>query len=72
MNTTTILKRVKAQKIGRLPIVVLPLVDYERMKEDLEMFYSRTLTKEIKKAREEVKKEKILTFAEAKRRLKLS
>lgn len=73
MNTSTLqtLYRVKTQKIGKLPVVVLPLDYFEKMKEDLEMYQSRTLRKEIIKARTEVKKGKVLTFEEVKKKLKL-
>ena len=36
-------------------IAILPLEEYEKMKEDLEMFQSKTLTKDIEKARKEKK-----------------
>ena len=34
-------------------IAILPLEEYEKMKEDLEMFYSKNLAKDIEKARKE-------------------
>ncbi len=71
MNSLTLVKNIKHQKIGKLPLVVLPLGDYEKMKEDLEMFYSKKLPKEIKKAREEIKKGNTFTFNELKKRLKI-
>ena len=45
----------KTQKIGKLPVVVLPLDYFENIKEDLEMYQSKTFRKEIAKARAEVK-----------------
>ena len=36
-------------------IAILPLEKYEKMKEDLEMFQSKTLAKDIEKARKEKK-----------------
>ena len=71
MTTLTVLKRLKPQRIGKTPIVVLPLADYERMKEDLEMFYARKLAKDIREARKEIKEGRVLTLAEVKKRLKL-
>ena len=73
MNTSILqtLHRVKTQKIGKLPVVVLPLDYFEKIKEDLEMYQSKKLRKEIVKARMEVKKGKFLTFEEAKKKLRL-
>ena len=45
-------------KLGRkedFPVVVLPLSDYERMREDLEMAQSKNLSGKIAKARKEKK-----------------
>jgi PHD/YefM family antitoxin component YafN of YafNO toxin-antitoxin module len=59
-------------------IVILPLAEYERMKEnlemmkeDLEMLRSKKLAKEIKKAREEAKKGKVISLEEVEKRLNL-
>ena len=73
MNTTILqkLNRVRTQKIGKLPVVVLPLDYFENIKEDLEMYQSKTFKKEIVKARVEVKKGEFLTFEEVKKKLKL-
>lgn len=46
-------KNHKIEKIGKLPVVILPLADYERLKEDLEMLQSKELAKDIEKARKE-------------------
>jgi len=59
-------------KIGKLPVVILPLEDYERMAEDLEMLSSKTLPRKIEKARQEVRKGKIMSLAEVKKKLKLT
>ena len=48
-------KNHKIEKIGKLPVVILPLADYERMKEDLEILQSKKLAKDIEKARKERK-----------------
>ena len=53
-------------------MVILPLGDYEKMKEDLEMFHSKKLLKDIKKSREEIKKGMILTLDQVKRKLKIA
>jgi PHD/YefM family antitoxin component YafN of YafNO toxin-antitoxin module len=59
-------------------VVVLPLAEYERMKEileklkeDLEMLKSKKLAEEIKKAREEAKKGKLLSLEEVEKKLKI-
>ena len=83
MSQTDALKVIKNGKIGRysgkfgaffgrLPVIVLPLNDYEKMREDLEMFQSKNLAKEIKKAREEARRGDILDLAKAKKKLRLS
>jgi PHD/YefM family antitoxin component YafN of YafNO toxin-antitoxin module len=58
--------------IGKLPVVILPLEDYEKIKEELEMFNSKALPGKIKKAREEIRNGKGLTMEEVKKQLKLS
>ncbi len=55
-------------KIGKEPVVILPLDEYERIKEDLEMLQSKSLKKRIVKARGE---RKICTAAQVKRILGL-
>ena len=62
MNTLTILRKIKSQQVGKLPVVVLPLKDYEKIKEDLEMLYSKKLSGEIKKSREKVRKGKVMNL----------
>jgi PHD/YefM family antitoxin component YafN of YafNO toxin-antitoxin module len=49
------LQRIKSYKIGKLAVVVLPLEDFERMKEDLEMMESRVFARKVAKARKEKK-----------------
>lgn len=73
MNANVLLKlnKIKTQKIGKFPVVILPLDDFEKMKEDLVMYQSRTFRKDITRAREEVKKGKLLTFKDVKKNLKL-
>ena len=70
MSTRVMLGR-KIAKLGKLPVVVLPLQDYERMQEELEMFRSRTLSRRVRKAREEATKGETLTLTQVKKRLKL-
>ncbi len=69
MATSTLLKDLKTYKLNQLPVVVLPLADYERMREDLEMFHSRAFQSKIRKARQAVRKGKTVTLADAKKRL---
>jgi PHD/YefM family antitoxin component YafN of YafNO toxin-antitoxin module len=71
MATSTLLKDLKTYRLGKLPVVVLPLADYERMKEDLEMLRSRSFLRRIRKAREAARKERTVTLSEAKKRLGL-
>ena len=54
----TKIKEVMPQKIGRIPVVVLPLEMWKKVEyslEDLEMAESQTLAKKITKARKEKK-----------------
>ena len=73
MNTLLLskLNKIATQKIGKLPIVILPLEDFEKMKEDLEMYQSKALKNDVAKARAEIKKGKILTLNDVKRKLML-
>lgn len=75
MKTSILSKpnKAKAQTIdlSKYPVVVLPLDEFEKMKEDLEMYKSKNLRKDIAKAREDFKKGKFLTFEEVKKKLKL-
>ncbi len=70
MNSITLneLSKIKTQKIGGMPVVILPLDYFERMKEDMEMYRSKKLPQEIAKARKEIK---TLSFDEVKKKLKL-
>ena len=52
-------------------IAILPLEEYERIKEDLEMLQSKSLVKEIEKARKEAKSGNIITLEELERKLNL-
>lgn len=61
---------IKFDKIGKVPVVILPLADYEFMQEDLEMLRSGKLASSIRKARSEVKSGKFLTFAQVKKKIK--
>lgn len=45
-------------------VVVLPLEEYERFKEDMEMLSSKKLAQEIAESREEVKKGNVYSIAE--------
>lgn len=59
-------------KIDKLPVVILPLEDYEKMREDLDMLRSKSLPRAIKKARKEIKEGKIFTLGKVKNLLDLS
>lgn len=66
------LNKIKPQKIGKMPVVILPLEYFEQLKENIEMYRSKKLPKEIAKARQEVKNGKFLSFDEVKKKLKSS
>jgi PHD/YefM family antitoxin component YafN of YafNO toxin-antitoxin module len=54
-------------KIGREPVVVLPIQEWEAIRdklEDLEMYNLAKLQKEITKARKEVKQGEVFTLKE--------
>lgn len=59
-------------QLGKLPVIILPLDEYETMREDLEMLRSKRLAKSIKRARREVIEGKAYTAGEVKKMLKLS
>jgi PHD/YefM family antitoxin component YafN of YafNO toxin-antitoxin module len=68
---TTTLKQINISKKDTLPAVVIPLSQYERMREDLDMFRSKSLLKEIKKSRNEIKKGETILWTDLKKKLKL-
>ena len=71
MKSTTLSKIMVEEKEG---VVILPLKKWEKIEEeleDLEVYRSETLAKEIRKAREDVRKGKVLSFTEVKKKLKL-
>ncbi|MDP3998116.1 MAG: hypothetical protein Q8P89_00675 [bacterium] len=64
--------RTQVQQLGKLPVVVLPLEEYEKMREDLEMLRSASLAKRIKKARKEVDHGSVYTVEKVKKLLDLA
>lgn len=67
--TLTALKQIKSQKIGKAPVVVLPIRVWQAIEnqlEELEMMQSQSLRKDISKARRE---KKIYYAAQAKKML---
>jgi len=46
-------------------VAILPLEEYEKIKEDLEMLQSKRLAREIKKARKEAKSGEIISLEES-------
>jgi len=72
MKATVSRKKPRHARIGELPVVILPLEDYERMAEDLEMLSSKSLPRKIEKARQEARTGQVMTLAELKRKLHLS
>lgn len=74
MTTTTEIKRnitLPKSLIKKEGLVILPLEKYEKMKEDLEMIQSKKLLKDIAKARQEIKKGKVISLENTERKLKL-
>ena len=67
-KTITFPKALIRRKEG---VAILPLDEYERMKEDLEMLQSKRLAKDIKKARKEAKEGKVITLEELEEKLGL-
>lgn len=67
-NTIRIPKVFIQRKQG---IAILPLEEYEKIKEDLEMFQSKTLAKDIEKARKEIKEGKVIRLKDVEDRLNL-
>lgn len=68
VKTITLPKTLIRRKEG---IVILPLEEYERFKEDLEMLYSKRLAKEIAKAKKEAKSGKVISLEEVEKKLDL-
>ncbi len=58
-------------KIGKTPVVILPLEDYENMMEELEILSSKKLQTEISKARQEIRKGEVYSIKDVKRKLLL-
>lgn len=52
-------------------IAILPLEEYEKIKEDLEMFQSKKLLKDIERARKEIKQERVISLEQVERKLNL-
>lgn len=67
-NSITISRESVQTKGG---LVILPLSEYERLKEDLEMSHSQKLIKEIQRARKEVKNGALIELDELERKLDL-
>jgi len=72
MKALTSRKKPRHARIGELPVVILPLEDYEQMRENLEMLSSKNLPRQIERARLESQKGQVMTLAEVKRKLRLS
>lgn len=71
MISLKIKNKAAIDKIGKTPVVILPLEDYENMKEELEILSSKKLSNEITKARQEVQKGEVYSTEEIKRKLLL-
>lgn len=71
MTSQQLLEKVKTRKIGKEPVVILPLDLYEALKEEIEMLTSKSFARKIEKARTEIKKGKLISLEEAKKKLGL-
>ena len=69
--SVSIITKNNIKKKGNVPLVVLPLQYHEKRKEDLDMLRSKKLPKDIKKARNEIKKGIMFSLSEAKKKLRL-
>jgi PHD/YefM family antitoxin component YafN of YafNO toxin-antitoxin module len=72
MISQKIKNKTVVDKIGITPVVVLPLEDYESMREEIEILSSKKLANEITKARREIKKGEVYSTEEIKRKLLLN
>ena len=52
-------------------VAILPLDEYEKIKEDLEMLQSRKLAQEISKARKEAKSGKVISLEDLAKKINL-
>ena len=52
-------------------VAILPLEEYEKIKEDLEMLQSRKLAQEISKARKEAKSGKVISLEDLAKKINL-
>jgi hypothetical protein len=71
MTISTLIKKAKENKIGKVPVVVLPLRIWRELEsrlEDAEMVDSTTLKKKIAKARAE---KKLYSFPQIKKALRI-
>ena len=71
MISQKIKSKAAINKIGKAPVVILPLEDFENMREELEILSSKKLSNGITKARQEVKKGEVYCIKEIKRKLLL-
>ena len=70
--TTLIAKEIRTLKnINKMPAVVIPLSEYEDMRENLDMFYSETLVRDVEKSRKEIRNKETISLGEVKKKLKL-
>ncbi len=69
MATITVRKMVR---MGREPVVLIPLKDYELMIEEMEMLRSKRLVRDIEESREQIEKGMTISLAEVKRKLNIS
>ncbi len=71
MISQKIKNKAAIDEIGKTAVVILPLEDYENLKEELEILSSKKLSSEITKARQEIKKGEVYSIEEIKRKLLL-
>ncbi len=71
MNNATAINVGDLDKLGKQRMVVLPLADYERLQEDLEMSRSKLLPGKIAEARGQFAKGEVVTSKQLKSSLGL-
>ncbi|MGI9028009.1 MAG: hypothetical protein ACR2FM_04185 [Candidatus Saccharimonadales bacterium] len=69
MNQAITIDPKDLSQLSNKPVVVLPLADYERMQEDLEMLRSKWLAASIKQARADIAEGKGIAIEDAEAQL---
>lgn len=73
--TNSVVLHYQKTKIGKEPVVVVPVEQWKKIEdalEDLTMYLSKKLQRNIRRARSEVRKGQVLTFKEVQKKLGLA